>query len=226
MVNMSIIKFLTILGFISIVTYFFVLLLKKDKNNSESPISTKEKSSQPEVINVDYNDPLPKEQLYRYINKRTGEYAKTFGEAVSFRDMDFNSFEPVSFEAPKIPIDKMPTGSYLELYELVIKQELTKKYLKIFPFGLQFLRFDEMSENYAFEQFEKKYPAGVGKMLPIMHINKGKDTLYWIGDESFLYHQELDVVDNEFKKYATSQEVWDKVIKPDIESYCGVKIEE
>jgi hypothetical protein len=70
-----------------------------------------------------------------------------------------------------------------------MKQELTQKYLQVFPFGIQFLCLDPKSESYAFEQFCKKYPAGVGKMFPIMHLNCGKDNLYLVGDDCFLYHQ-------------------------------------
>ncbi len=177
-----------------------------------------EPSKSPEFKLVNHGDPLPHNHLYRIMNKRTGEYAKTYFDAVTFGNMDYNSYELIKYQVPKIEKDREPTGKYLELYEFVMSQELTKQYLRIFPFGLQFLFFDGISETYAFNQFCQKYPSEVGKMFPIMHLNNGKDTVYLVGDESFLLHQELDVTFDEFIRFDSCQQLWDTIIKTEIEA--------
>jgi hypothetical protein len=202
-----------ILVFITIINRLF----PKDKTSE-----AEELKSIPEFKIVKSKDNLPDTHLYRIINKRTGEYAKTYSQAIKFNEMSYKTLKPINYQPPKIEENQKLTQKQLELYRYIMNQQLAKKYLTIFPFGLQFLFFDKNAESYAFEQFCKKYPTKINKITPIMHINLGKDTLYLTTDESFLYHQELDVVFEEFVKLNTCEEVWKTIIKPDIEAQLQV----
>jgi hypothetical protein len=89
---------LKILGLI-IIAYNLYTYFTKKKNSAEV---IEQKKPEPKFVTVDSNDLLPENMQYRIVNKRTGVYAKTYGDAANFRDINYNSFEPLPYQKPKI----------------------------------------------------------------------------------------------------------------------------
>lgn len=114
----------------------------------------------------------------------------------------------------------------LSFHTLLKSKKIMQEYWKEKPYALNFLINQEVSFLHTLSLVNKQNPSFENKLIPLMKVYNGDD-LVCLFEEKFYLFKIYDKGYNDLVlQFSTPQEVWEKVIKPDIEDYYGIKIDE
>ena len=113
----------------------------------------------------------------------------------------------------------------LNLDKLLKSKKIMQKYWQEQPFGYNILINDNFSFPVAIKLINDRQPRFQNQLIPVMKISDGDDIIC-LYQSNFYIFQLYDVVSSSFVIFSTPEQVWQELIKPDIEEYYGIKIED
>ena len=108
--------------------------------------------------------------------------------------------------------------SFERFFDFIESQELIKRFREEGMISYYDLRTVEDYDRYFFNKINALYPEFNNQLIPVMTVRFGDSVICMYQDKFYLI-QIFDVVDSRYVEIDSAQEVWDKVIKKELESF-------
>ena len=108
--------------------------------------------------------------------------------------------------------------NFEKFFDFIESQELIKRFRAEGVISYYDLRTVEDYDRYFFNKINAFYPEFNNQLIPIMTVEYGYSVIC-VNKDKFYLIQIFDVVFDGYIEFNSAQEVWDKVIKRELESF-------